>query len=728
MADAIKLKSTHGWLEVDRFAANPTDVDTAKGGFAMVGTTPKYYDGTSWTTLASASVAYDDIGDPDGNGSISFAGYTGTYTSSTANWAGLIMSNSNANPTAGANLLTLTYNADGDTHGVYLTCSDNAYTDVKFKIEADGKTTIAGTASGTDALILNAGDILVTAGNIDVTTGNITVGTGNIVADGGQIRVSADNQKLTLGASDATDSYMYFDGTNLVFYDSSYGSELTFTQLATIAPNPVISGDITITDGSFTWTDTVDEQAATWSFAGTAATDIGWDSSATTGICLAITANAITSGTAIKVTSSVAGFAGKYIQFYDGTADDFSVGLYGATIIAGNASTDVLTVTAGDVQITAGDIDVDLGIITVDNTADESNYIKRNYNGAGTAAVLQLQNVHASGTNNVLFVNQDGTGAATAMLVDSEGTGDLMTLQGLSAAASILKATAEAATGTVFEGIAAASSTVAALSLVSSGTGATGWLGANGVGMAQITCDGNLAHANASCLLITYSGTGAATGLGTSLRIVDTGATATSYAAYISAATGEALYVDAGKSVFHEDITLGVTGGGAGANLIAYGNTNGKFLQWDQANDLLFLTTSTVLRLGGTQAAADGITFDFDGADTDIDAVTANDNIKIGSDVDTNLLIYTASGVALTSDHGADTITLSATADLIITSGAVITCAADQANGIGLTVPVKTTTGDPGEVGTPTGALVYNTFDHKLLVHEAGGWVEVALA
>jgi hypothetical protein len=65
---------------------------------------------------------------------------------------------------------------------------------------------------------------------------------------------------------------------------------------------------------------------------------------------------------------------------------------------------------------------------------------------------------------------------------------------------------------------------------------------------------------------------------------------------------------------------------------------------------------------------------------------------------------------------------------LVITSGAVITCAADQANGIGLTVPVKTTTGDPGTTGTAVGALVYNTFDHKLLIKEAGGWVEVALS
>jgi len=84
----------------------------------------------------------------------------------------------------------------------------------------------------------------------------------------------------------------------------------------------------------------------------------------------------------------------------------------------------------------------------------------------------------------------------------------------------------------------------------------TGFVGATGVGLVNISATGNLAHAQASCLRIAYSGAGAATGLGTSIRVMDTGSTATSYAVYISAATGEALFVDTGKAKFTEGATF----------------------------------------------------------------------------------------------------------------------------------------------------------------------------
>lgn len=60
----------------------------------------------------------------------------------------------------------------------YLYAYDGGAAD--FSISQHGATLIAGNASGTDALTLTNGDILVTAGHIDITTGNMTVGTGNM--------------------------------------------------------------------------------------------------------------------------------------------------------------------------------------------------------------------------------------------------------------------------------------------------------------------------------------------------------------------------------------------------------------------------------------------------------------------------------------------------------------------------------------------------------------------
>jgi hypothetical protein len=62
--------------------------------------------------------------------------------------------------------------------GYYIRAYDGAADD--FSVKRYGATIIAGNASGTDALTLTNGDILVTAGNIDITTGTFTVGTGSI--------------------------------------------------------------------------------------------------------------------------------------------------------------------------------------------------------------------------------------------------------------------------------------------------------------------------------------------------------------------------------------------------------------------------------------------------------------------------------------------------------------------------------------------------------------------
>ncbi len=96
--------------------------------------------------------------------------------------------------------------------------------------------------------------------------------------------------------------------------------------------------------------------------------------SMTTGIGLSIVAIGTTSGSLVKLTATEATLTtGLYIQCYDGAANDFSVGKYGATVIAGNAATDVFTITAGDVvlsdsSITLTDADDATSLSVTNNT------------------------------------------------------------------------------------------------------------------------------------------------------------------------------------------------------------------------------------------------------------------------------------------------------------------------------------------------------------------------
>ena len=57
---------------------------------------------------------------------------------------------------------------------------DDTGTETVFKVAEDGATTIKGEASGTDALILTTGDILVTQGHIDMTVGDLTLADGSV--------------------------------------------------------------------------------------------------------------------------------------------------------------------------------------------------------------------------------------------------------------------------------------------------------------------------------------------------------------------------------------------------------------------------------------------------------------------------------------------------------------------------------------------------------------------
>jgi hypothetical protein len=417
----------------------------------------------------------------------------------------------------------------------------------------------------------------------------------------------------------------------------------------------ITAGDAVLSDGSLAITDS--DNAASLSVTNATATTAAGvvnitAAGVTTGRIVNIAATALSSGEVLRLSAVEATLtSGLYLNCYDGAASDFSVGRYGATIIAGNAAgTAALSITNGDIALAAGKI-------TVDTVADITNYFKRNKTGANTAAVVLIEATHTGEQKPALTVDGKMTGAYDAMTVTYAGTGNAVTV------------TNSAATGTALGLVAAASATDSLMKMTCTGTAATGFLGANGVGMVNITSDGNLAHANASLLCITYSGTGAATGLGTSLRIVDTGATSTSYAAYISAATGEALYVAVGKAKFAESVILdtGIT----------------------------FTTSGAVLTEDATN--------------TYLDAGAANETFNFGNTTAMDVLFHGSGAAGEDCQWDA--------------SGSCLKFAA----GAALVLPQGTASGGSGRQAVE-GSMFWETDAGKLWVYKGAGWVGVTLA
>lgn len=475
---------------------------------------------------------------------------------------------------------------------------------------AGGNITLTGAVAVT-------GDVAIT-GALSVST-TLTV-TGTIYLSGIAPSVSNGNLSLDGNGSGQVRLGETSTGNVALYRNTTLAASKTLT-LAGVAGSSIFTitaGDAVVSDGSLTIAD--NDNAAILSLTNDTITTASLvtiaSASLTTGKALSVIADAVTSGALVYLETSAATFTGKYIECFDGAADDFSVGLYGATIIAGNAAgTDALTITAGDIGITAGYIDLDNGKIEVDTTGDLTNYFKRNRTGANTAAVVVIEATHVGEQKPALTVTGSMTGAYDAFTVTYAGTADA------------LKITTSDVAGTCLELICAASTTDSMLKV----DGSTGnWIGATNVGMVNLVCDGALAHANASLLYIAYSGAGAATGLGTSLRIVDTGSTATSWAAYISAATGEALYVAVGKAKFAESVTIDTgfdftTSGatiteaathtyfdaGAANETFNFGNTTATdvlFHGADATKDLLWDASLDSLSIGVAAAVARSVT------------------------------------------------------------------------------------------------------------------------
>ncbi len=631
------------------FAKGCLFIDTNVGAgttglYENVGTTTSCNFDTFST--AAAATKWDDLGDPDAEGSVSFGTYGQTLTSAKTDGDMLVVSGTGnfgdvsvmrveqktGNPTDGTVLEVVSADANCDALIVTANGSDciavtgggvvnivggaGAITMTDFSVTADGVITItpddspaaclvidpsaaattgvdvseanlvnaidvgANTIKGTTAVIdftnfdVDASGNVVTAGNVSAVDGTFS---GNVSATGAikMDAVVAKTAATTLTVDGTGTGGVTIGGTSTGVV--TLGGGATEVNLPSTVDLVIAGGDITATDTAnadmvtFTNNTMTTADLLTLSAAGTRTSNnvVVITDGATTATTIAITANTQTSGNGISYTNTGAGltgaainlaitdgagFTGDYIRCYDGSAEDFTIERYGETTITGVASTDMLTIVAGDVQITAGDIDMDRGIITVDNDQDEANYIKRNYAGAGTGATLTVEETHASSTNSALNVISNGT-AGTALKIDQTGTGNATALD-INAAGDypVIDIDASAArTGDVIDILMTNQIAERALNI----TGA--WTGATGEGLIEVNTTAAVTIPAGQLLRLDQNGTGQhAAAIDGSVIYVADAATApgagTSYAVTIDATNIEALHVDTGKAVFDEQI------------------------------------------------------------------------------------------------------------------------------------------------------------------------------
>jgi len=459
---------------------------------------------------------------------------------------------------------------------------------------------IAGAANaGASKALDNLASVAV-ATDIVMTDGvNVAFGTGSDYLfnyDGSDLLIdpAAANDRILIGGTTVSDieitgaaSELTWDGSadTLTLMDDAVlafgdADDFTLTFDATY-----LDLDAAAAQGVFNIGKTVDTDVIF--HGGTAGSDITWDASADDLIVCDDTHIAFGDGSDIylnfnatdlemrQVSAGTGGFKigvddhGIDVTFFGDTAGDF---------IKWDASVDMLIVEDASIRWDGANSTYDFQISTDSMliTATDHANSKFIFGTTGTNGMdVQFQG-QASGDTvtfdagagtwtyadiNTVYTGADSSGTLLALTgIDTTGNTDTMTIAH-KGTGSGLKITASEADSVALELVAATSQTTALAQF----DGATGsWLGADGVGMINVTNDGAFAHVNSSLLLITNSGVPADDSRGHCLRIVDTGNAAAGtagYAAYISAsdATVEALYVDAGEVLVDEYLKAGPT-------------------------------------------------------------------------------------------------------------------------------------------------------------------------
>ena len=307
-----------------------------------------------------------------------------------------------------------------------------------------------------------------------------------------------------------------------------------------------------------------------------------------------------------------AGFTGNYFRGYNGAADDFTVKRYGATTIRGNAATDVLTLTAGNLQVTAGSVDVDNGNLTVDTTQDIASNISRNFVGIGSAALLTVAEQNAGSTSAALAVTNAGTAASTGVSITHSGDNPTLNLVG-----------GVARTGDVIAIPMANQLNQRAINISGAITSAAG------AGTIEVHSTGVI-PATASLLRLDADTAQPGDGDGWCLNVDDDTlvvATPKKYAVLINSANNEALHVSGGESLFAEIayFSAGVSVSGAASTVNHDSNFNVGLCTGTSTGIVSLGGAGAFVTIGGTITGATPLSFDGVTADASQTAIAVAD-------------------------------------------------------------------------------------------------------
>jgi len=200
--------------------------------------------------------------------------------------------------------------------------------------------------------------VTVTNPAVLITANSLTTGTALTVSSSGTIITTGELVSLVGNSATTCTGLLRISGTGLT---DGFAAQLTGG-----GANATSSGGVldivagAATDGAALRVTTTGDYTGTVGVVDITA------NTATSGVIVDVSATSLTTGTALKITTNTTA-TGNYINCYDGAATDFKVSRYGATTIAGNAATDVFTITAGHAVITSGNLTLTAGNATLTN-------------------------------------------------------------------------------------------------------------------------------------------------------------------------------------------------------------------------------------------------------------------------------------------------------------------------------------------------------------------------
>lgn len=210
---------------------------------------------------------------------------------------------------------------------------------------------ISSTSTTGSGSVLTVTGANTTAGNtVKIDAAAVTTGTGLLVTSAGVIITTGELVSLVANGATTSTGVLRLSATSLT---DGWCAQFTGGGATTTSSGGVLDLEMgAATDG-------VGLKVLTSGvYTGTAGVALFSAAAATEGNIVVITGTGLTTGTALLINTTTATLtSGFYIRCNDGAATDFSVGDFGATVIAGSAvGTAALTITNGDIVLASGTI------------------------------------------------------------------------------------------------------------------------------------------------------------------------------------------------------------------------------------------------------------------------------------------------------------------------------------------------------------------------------------